>query len=65
MTTAFEVMEKGGKWLGAAREYLQTHALFGDSLEWGSNNVVKGLTVRDIEQLAADAVAADRRERGV
>jgi hypothetical protein len=62
-TTGFEVMAEGGRWLGATREYLQTHAMHGDSLEWGSSDAVKGLTVSEIEELVADAIAADRNER--
>ena len=61
--SAYIVLKEGGPWLGAAREYLQCHAMRGDSLMWGSDELVHGLTVRDIEQLAADAVAADRNTR--
>lgn len=62
-TTGFDVMRKGGNWLGTAREFLQTHAIRGDSLTWGSYEEVRGLTVRDVEEMVADAVAADRNER--
>ena len=65
MTTSFDVMKEGGNWLGATREYLQCHAVQGSDLIWGSEMQVRGLTVREIEELAADAVAADRKQRGL
>lgn len=63
MTTVREVSEKGGRWLGTAREFLLSNAVRGDQLTWNSNDPVTGLTVRDIEQLAALIVVADRNER--
>jgi len=62
-TTGFEVMQKGGEWLGATRDYLKCHAVRGDQIEWGSTDMVIGLCVRDVEEMVADAVAADRNAR--
>ena len=63
ITSRYEVLRKGSKWLAAAREYLLTHAYNADHLQWNSDDEVKGLTVSDIEQLVADAIAVDRNER--
>lgn len=58
--TGCALMKTGGSWLGAARSCLQWHAHNGSNLQWGSQEAVRGLTVRDIEYLAACAAAADR-----
>ena len=53
------LMQTGGKWLGAAREWLQWHRLNGDSVTWGSSDVLRPpFTVRDVEELAAHVAAA-------
>ena len=54
---AHELAEKGGKWLGAAREYLQWHVRGGDSCIWGSNEPLT-LTVSQIEEMASVIAAA-------
>lgn len=59
-TTGFKVMREGGKWLGATRDYLECHAVRGDQIVWNSTAMVGGLCVRDVEEMVADAVAADR-----
>jgi hypothetical protein len=48
----YNQFSNGGPWLGAAREVLQRKAKNGDWLTWGSHEVVEGLTVRDVEELA-------------
>ena len=54
----FELMRKGGKWLASARNVLQCKARNGDRLIWGSHDLVVGLTVRDIEEMAACVAAS-------
>lgn len=58
MTTAHELLRSGGAWLRAARSYLQSNVRGGDRCTWSSYDVLE-LTVRQIEELAAHAVAAD------
>jgi len=57
----------GGKWLGAAREWLQWNTLNGDSVTWGSSDVLRpNMTVKMVEELAAHIAAAainEERER--
>lgn len=53
-----ELLGKGGSWLGAARRYLQWNVRGGDTCTWGSGDVLE-MTVKQIEELAAHAVAAD------
>jgi hypothetical protein len=62
-TTGIEILEKGGKWLGIVHEQLIRYATSGEFLTWGSNDIVAGLTVHQIEKLVADAIATDRNER--
>jgi hypothetical protein len=62
---ANEVLREGGDWLGACREYLLWHAHRGDSLQWFSDDRVEGLSVRNVEEMVATAVAADRRSRQI
>lgn len=55
---------KGGEWLGAARDYIQREALNGDSISWGSDEVVKKqFTMREIEEFAAIVAAAALNEK--
>lgn len=57
----------GGKWLGAAREWLQWNTLNGDSVTWGSSDVLRpSMTVKMVEEMAAHIAAAainEERER--
>jgi hypothetical protein len=60
--------QRGGKWLGAARSWLQhrrtvagTH---GDQITWGDVNAIFQLSARDIEKLAAEVAAAAINENG-
>ena len=57
--TRSQLRECGGAWLKAARMWIQWHCTNGDSVTWGSNTVLQpNLTVRDIEDLAAEVAAA-------
>ena len=57
--TRSQLMERGGAWLKAARMWIQWHCTNGESVIWGSNTELKpNLTVRDIEDLAAEVAAA-------
>ena len=62
-----DLMTKGGKWLGAAREWLQWNRLNGDSVIWGSHDILRpAFNVRDVELFAAHVAAAainEERER--
>ena len=49
----YQLSSKGGKWLAAARSFLQWNVPKGDSLIWGSNETVT-LTVKQIEELLGD-----------
>jgi hypothetical protein len=51
-------LKGGGNWLGTARDYLQRRAIGGDRLIWGSFEEVRGLTVKDIEDMALSIAAA-------
>jgi hypothetical protein len=53
-----ELRNTGGSWLGTAREFLQCHAFDGDRLIWGSQTEVRGLTVKDIEDMAVQIATA-------
>jgi len=52
--------QTGGDWLGAARNWIQCKFRNGESVTWGSQDVLEGklVTVRDIESLAATIAAA-------
>ncbi len=62
-----DLESSGGKWLGAAREWLQWHTVNGDSIHWGSRDEIRPpFTVEMIERLAATVAAAainEERER--
>ena len=50
----YELMSEGGQWLAKAREQMQHKFVNGDTVEWGSQQVLKGrLTVKDFEEMAA------------
>ncbi len=61
-TLAFSILREGGPWLGAARSYLKQHVRGGETCIWSSEERLS-LSVRQIEELAAAAVAADRLNR--
>lgn len=64
---AHDLMRTGGKWLAAAREWLQWHTINGDSVTWGSSDEIRPtFTVKMVEELAAHVAAAainSERER--
>lgn len=60
--TAFDLMKRGGEWLGAARSWLQRHARNGDRVTWGSDDTIEHrFSVREIEDMAAEVAAAAMR----
>lgn len=63
MIHAFELKQKGGAWLGAARTWVQENKLNGDSVTWGSEQELRpAFTMREIEDLAAVIAAAAMNE---
>lgn len=63
-TDPHDLLRKGGEWLGAARNWIKWNCHNGDRVTWGSTDLLSPvLTVRDVEELAARAVAADRNAR--
>lgn len=63
LTDACEIERLGGPWLAAARGYVQRKARNGNSVTWGSGEAVT-LSMRQLEEMCAHAVAADRLEDG-
>lgn len=54
-----ELSRKGGKWLGAARSWLQSNTRNGDHVTWGSREMIEPqLTIRELEDFAAHVAAA-------
>jgi len=55
-----ELSRRGGAFLGAARQWMQTRFKNGEHVTWGSNDLLAGapVTVADIEDLAARVAAA-------
>lgn len=54
---------QGGKWLAAARSWLQWHTLNGDAVTWGSGQEIRPpMTVRMIEELVASVAEAAIKE---
>ena len=50
------MLSQGGEWLNEAREWLQSNALNGDSLTWGSDEVIQfknPITVKEFELFCA------------
>ena len=59
MITSIELKKQGGKWLAAARTWMQGNFLNGETVIWGSMEFLSPrVTVKDIEELAAIMVAA-------
>lgn len=59
------LLKEGGAWIGALRTAVQWRGGNGDSVIWGSDEIIApALSIGDLEKLAAEAVAADRAERG-
>lgn len=65
MKIALELKD-GGEWLGAARRWMQSNIPRGDTICWGSAELVQ-IPFRELEgfalRVAAAAVAEDRRKR--
>lgn len=58
--TPAELLQRGGKWLGATREWLQWNRCHGngESVQWGSEEEIRPpLKAREVEEIAAAAVA--------
>lgn len=61
MITAQDLMQRSGEWLGAARAWIQRKKLNGSRVTWGSLETLEPpMSVRDVEEVAAYATAADR-----
>lgn len=57
MIQGHELLKKGGKWLAAARFFIQCNTAVGSWVPWGSNESVT-LPMVKIEKMAADIAAA-------
>jgi hypothetical protein len=58
---AFQLMREGGEWLGALRERVKCKRCFGNGCDitWGSDELLDPpLTMREVEELGAEAAAA-------
>ncbi len=56
--TPGELLRRGGEWLGTARSWMQRVAHNGGRVTWGSSDLLQAsLSVRDIEELAADVAS--------
>jgi hypothetical protein len=65
MLTQHDVLrEGGGPWLGAIRNWIQCKKKNGERVTWGSSDVLEPhMTMKEIEEICAVAVAAERNER--
>ena len=58
MITSTELKKQGGKWLAAARTWIQGNFLNGTTVTWNSMDFLNPrVTVKDIEDLAAIVAA--------
>lgn len=63
MFEAFEMLRRGGDWLGRARAWMQNHKHNGSRVTWGSQEeLVPPVTVREVEEIAAYSAAAALKE---
>lgn len=53
---------ESGAWIGATRRAIQEKALNGEKCQWSSNDILTGMSVRDVEETAWSAIQADRSE---
>lgn len=53
----YELSRKGGKWLGKMREGIKVYARNGESVTWGSRDMVS-IAVQDLEYLASCIAAS-------
>lgn len=59
MTTASDMMQKGGVHFRAVREWLQWNTKNGDRVTWGSHDVIHPqLTVKEVEEMACHIASA-------
>lgn len=59
--TAQVVLQQGGEWLGAVRSWAQWNKTNGSDVTWGSDQELRpSMTIGQLEDAAAHAVAADR-----
>ena len=54
---AAEIMMRGGKWLGAARNWIQWNCMNGDAVTWGSHDKLD-VDVLDVERMASEVAEA-------
>lgn len=64
LTNFLDLLQSGGRWLGAARTWMQSNAMNGEDVTWGSQDFLKlrPQTVRDIESLAAIVATEAKNE---
>ena len=64
--TTYSTYQEGGDWLGTIRERIKNLFNNGDSVTWGSEDLLRPEpSIREIEELCAAAVATDRNERKI
>lgn len=64
--TAYDLLKKGGSWLGAARSRIKSMKCYGNGerVTWGSNDIIEPhMTIGQVEEIAAEAAAAAFTER--
>jgi hypothetical protein len=54
---SYDMQRSGGKWLAAARTWLQSNVMNGESVRWGSGEMIH-MTERQYEDAAAHIAAA-------
>lgn len=59
--TAFELLQKGGNWLGALREWIKWRVVRGEYITWGSNEPLN-VTSKMVEEAASQVAEAAMRE---
>ena len=63
MAEKYTWIAKGGKWLAAARSWLQWHCRNGERVTWGSADVLEPpLQIKDVEAIAGEAAWSQREE---
>lgn len=61
--TPREMIKRGGKWLGAARTWMQWNRNNGDTVGWGSHEPLRpAMTAHDMEEYAAEVAIAAMQE---
>jgi hypothetical protein len=63
MISHYEVLKKGGNWIGSVRRWVQSKKRNGETITWGSNEEIKpAMTMLEVETIGAIAVAAYMNE---